>query len=82
MSTDVALWFSPDGMHIAFPTINDTLVPEATITKYGTPGDIRNQYPFEEKLRYPKVLIFIYESLFSIDDFDAIKRSNRLRSRF
>ncbi|XP_034176529.2 venom dipeptidyl peptidase 4 isoform X2 [Osmia lignaria lignaria] len=49
-----AMWFSPDGKHLAFVTFNDTNVKEIVIPKYGTPGSIENQYPSEQKIKYPK----------------------------
>nr|XP_003707763.1 PREDICTED: venom dipeptidyl peptidase 4 isoform X1 [Megachile rotundata] len=49
-----ALWFSPDGKHLAFITFNDTNVKDIVIPKYGTPGGIVYQYPLEENIKYPK----------------------------
>ncbi|OXU21775.1 hypothetical protein TSAR_010761 [Trichomalopsis sarcophagae] len=54
LGTDRAMWFSPNGEHLAFATMNDTEVVEAVIVKYGRPGDLKNQYTYEEKFRYPK----------------------------
>ncbi|XP_014213445.1 venom dipeptidyl peptidase 4 [Copidosoma floridanum] len=53
-STDRALWLSPNGDYLAFGTFNDSYVPEAVVMRYGTPGDLQDQYPSEERFRYPK----------------------------
>ncbi|XP_014238401.1 venom dipeptidyl peptidase 4 isoform X1 [Trichogramma pretiosum] len=52
--SDKTLWFAPNGEYLAFATFNDTQVPEAVILRYGNPGDLKNQYPTEDKFRYPK----------------------------
>lgn len=52
---DRAMWFSPNAEYLAFATFNDSQVPEALITRYGKPGSLKDQYPNEEKFRYPKV---------------------------
>uniref|UniRef100_A0AAY4CJJ7 Dipeptidyl-peptidase 6b n=1 Tax=Denticeps clupeoides TaxID=299321 RepID=A0AAY4CJJ7_9TELE len=45
----VAHWWSPDGLRLAYATINDSLVPRMEIPKFtGTP------YPVGEEYRYPK----------------------------
>ncbi|OAD60840.1 Venom dipeptidyl peptidase 4 [Eufriesea mexicana] len=49
-----ALWFSPDGRHLAFATFNDTSVKEMVIPMYGEPGNMKDQYPKEMKIKYPK----------------------------
>lgn len=54
-----ALWFSPDGRHLAFATFNDTNVKDIEIPKYGSPGNMKDQYPKEIKIKYPKVVIFV-----------------------
>ena len=54
LASAVALWFSPDGKHLAFATFNDTSVKDISILYYGTPGSLENQYPSEVKIKYPK----------------------------
>ncbi|XP_076167071.1 venom dipeptidyl peptidase 4 [Ptiloglossa arizonensis] len=54
LASSVALWFSPDGSHLAFATYNDTEVKDAVILYYGKPGRMEDQYPTEVKIKYPK----------------------------
>nr|XP_031850173.1 venom dipeptidyl peptidase 4 [Nomia melanderi] len=54
LASPVALWFSPDGRHLAFATYNDTGVKDIAILYYGKPGSMEDQYPTEEKIKYPK----------------------------
>ncbi|XP_076647427.1 venom dipeptidyl peptidase 4 [Halictus rubicundus] len=54
LSSAVALWFSPDGRHLAFATYNDTKVKDMAILYYGKPGAMKDQYPTEVKIKYPK----------------------------
>lgn len=49
-----ALTFSPDGRHLAYATFNDTNVRDMAIPVYGQPGSLKDQYPKEIKIRYPK----------------------------
>ncbi|KAG7207518.1 hypothetical protein KM043_009149 [Ampulex compressa] len=49
-----ALWFSPDGQHLAFASFNDTGVKDAAFFYYGEPGSLKYQYPTEVKIKYPK----------------------------
>ncbi|CAK9799166.1 Venom dipeptidyl peptidase 4 [Anthophora quadrimaculata] len=49
-----ALWFSPDGRHLAFATFNDSHVKDMVLTMYGDPGSMKDQYPTEVKIKYPK----------------------------
>ncbi|KOC62680.1 Venom dipeptidyl peptidase 4, partial [Habropoda laboriosa] len=49
-----ALWFSPDGRHLAFATFNDSHVKDIVLTMYGDPGTMKDQYPAEVKIKYPK----------------------------
>ncbi|KYN10654.1 Venom dipeptidyl peptidase 4 [Trachymyrmex cornetzi] len=49
-----AMWFSPDGQHLAFATFNDTAVKDMAYFHYGTPGSLEDQYPTEVKIKYPK----------------------------
>ncbi|XP_015435502.1 PREDICTED: venom dipeptidyl peptidase 4 [Dufourea novaeangliae] len=54
LASAVALWFSPDGNHLAFATYNDTRVKDMSILYYGKPGILVDQYPTEVKIKYPK----------------------------
>ncbi|XP_015601081.1 venom dipeptidyl peptidase 4 isoform X2 [Cephus cinctus] len=54
LGTGSAVWFSPDGNHLAFATFDDTDVKEATYYYYGEPGDAEYQYPTDVKIKYPK----------------------------
>ena len=48
--THIAHWWSPDGLRLAYATINDTRVPKMEIPIFtGTP------YPVSREYRYPKV---------------------------
>jgi dipeptidyl-peptidase-4 len=51
-SSNEALWFSPDGAHLAYATFNDTLVDAIHYPLYGEPGYL--QYPVLQSLPYPK----------------------------
>lgn len=50
-----ALWFSPDGISLAFATFNDTDVKTASYFHYGQPGSLESQYSEIVNIRYPKV---------------------------
>ncbi|KAH0946793.1 hypothetical protein HN011_002560 [Eciton burchellii] len=50
-----AMWYSPDGRHLAFASFNDTLVKNMAYFHYGLPGSLDDQYPKEVKIKYPKV---------------------------
>ncbi|XP_076242870.1 venom dipeptidyl peptidase 4 isoform X2 [Calliopsis andreniformis] len=54
LASAVALWFSPDGSHLAFATYNDSRVQDVAMLYYGKPGTMENQYPSEVKIKYPK----------------------------
>ncbi|XP_028049203.2 venom dipeptidyl peptidase 4 isoform X2 [Monomorium pharaonis] len=54
-SSGTAIWYSPDGQHLAFASFNDTLVKDIVYSYYGTPGSFKDQYPTEVKIKYPKV---------------------------
>lgn len=60
LGSPVAFWISPDGRHLAFATFNDTNVRDIVISKYGSPGNLKDQYPNEIKIKYPKVDIRSY----------------------
>lgn len=48
----MAHWWSPDGLRLAYMTINDTLVPKMEIPFFtGTP------YPANLEYHYPKVSV-------------------------
>lgn len=55
LASATALWFSPNGKHLAFATFDDTNVQDVVMTKYGVPGSMKYQYPEETKIKYPKV---------------------------
>ena len=55
-STFRAIWFSPQGGHLAFASFNDTQVRDIQFLIYGEPGQYpRFQYPVVESIPYPKV---------------------------
>jgi len=49
-----AVWFSPDGKHVAWIEFNDTSVDLMPLEIYGQPGRLEFQYPIPTPLRYPK----------------------------
>ena len=51
LSTDHALWWSPDGQYILYAVFNDSNVRKFSFPYY---GDMRNQYGEERKIAYPK----------------------------
>lgn len=53
-----AMWYSPDGRHLAFATFNDTAVKDMVYFHYGEPGSLDDQYPAEIKIKYPKVRFY------------------------
>ncbi|CAL7943995.1 unnamed protein product [Xylocopa violacea] len=54
LASSSAAWLSPNGRHLAFATFNDTDVREMVIPKYGEPGSLKDQYPKNVKIKYPK----------------------------
>lgn len=50
-----AIWFSPDGNHLAYASFDDRNVQEILYLHYGEPGNLDDQYPTEVKIKYPKV---------------------------
>ena len=55
LNSNTALWFSPNGDHIAYLQINSTLVDFQCWNKYGEYYNISsNQYPVMESIRYAK----------------------------
>lgn len=57
LSSNSALWFSPDSGRIAFATFNDSRVDTMNFPLYGRPGDLSFQYPIQQSIKYPKVSI-------------------------
>lgn len=54
LEDDFALWWSPDGEHIAYLKANDTLVPEFPITYFLQNDDVFKEYPESREVKYPK----------------------------
>lgn len=54
LSSNKAVWISPDTKKLAYAKFNDTLVPIMTIPFYGPPGNAEFQFPKAIQLRYPK----------------------------
>lgn len=54
LSSNAALWFSPDSGRIAFATFNDSRVDTMNFPLYGRPGDLSFQYPIQQSIKYPK----------------------------
>ena len=75
LGSPVAFWISPDGRHLAFATFNDTNVRDIVISKYGSPGNLKDQYPNEIKIKYPKVDIRSYIYIFFI--FVAVRKKKK-----
>ncbi|XP_030761347.1 venom dipeptidyl peptidase 4 [Sitophilus oryzae] len=55
LGSGTALWFSPDGKHLAYAKFNDTNVKDFFYFLYGTPGSLTDQYPTVAEIKYPKV---------------------------
>ncbi|KAF2427772.1 hypothetical protein EJ08DRAFT_680745 [Tothia fuscella] len=65
-----ALWFSPDGTHIAWLSFDDSEVPVYTVPYYMNGNKYAKPYPKEKKIRYPKpgaVNPTVKASVFNID---------------
>lgn len=55
LNSNKALWFSPDGSHLAYLQINCSAVDVQSWNRYGEYYNIsNNQYPALETIRYPK----------------------------
>ncbi|KAK4880204.1 hypothetical protein RN001_008350 [Aquatica leii] len=54
LSTNQALWFSPDGKKLAYGKFTDTKVKIMTLPVYGEPGSLEFQYTRAVQVRYPK----------------------------
>lgn len=57
LGTGSAMWFSPDGKHLAYAEFNDNKLPDFSYFIYGEPGSLDDQYPTEATIKYPKVNI-------------------------
>nr|XP_022913597.1 venom dipeptidyl peptidase 4 [Onthophagus taurus] len=55
LSAGSAIWWSPDGSHIAFGYFNDEKVEDFTYFMYGGDDPTEDQYPKVVTLKYPKV---------------------------
>ena len=53
LSSNHALWWSPNGEHVAFLTFNDSGVKSFQYPIYGS---VKNPYTEIESIAYPKVL--------------------------
>ncbi|CAD0244225.1 unnamed protein product [Spodoptera exigua] len=49
-----AIWFSDDGVKMAYVTFDDSDVDVMRVPHYGIPGDVRFQYTRHHDIRYPK----------------------------
>ncbi|KAH9631657.1 hypothetical protein HF086_012717 [Spodoptera exigua] len=49
-----AIWFSNDGVKMAYVTFDDSDVDVMRVPHYGIPGDVRFQYTRHHDIRYPK----------------------------
>ncbi|XP_045470312.1 venom dipeptidyl peptidase 4-like isoform X2 [Harmonia axyridis] len=54
LSSNKALWFSPDGKKLAFGKFDDRPVPLMVIPYFGEPGTKASQYPRVNAVKYPK----------------------------
>lgn len=71
LSSNKAMWFSPNGEKLCFAKFNDSKVDIQPIPRYGSELDPKaNQYPKIEQLRYPKpgrpipsVELFVFKTL-------------------
>lgn len=83
LGSPVAFWISPDGRHLAFATFNDTNVRDIVISKYGSPGNLKDQYPNEIKIKYPKVDIrsYIYIYIYILH-FRRDKKKEKEKKKF
>ncbi|KAJ3195547.1 hypothetical protein HK101_011837 [Irineochytrium annulatum] len=73
LSTHDAMWFSPDGLRLAFLKFNETLVPDFHLQQYM----VQEIYPKEVRVKYPKAgannpVVTLY-----VADPTAIKSSHR-----
>ncbi|XP_069698426.1 venom dipeptidyl peptidase 4 isoform X2 [Periplaneta americana] len=54
LSSNTALWFSPDGKNLAFASFDDNRTRVMSIPFYGLPGNPDYQYTHAVNIRYPK----------------------------
>ncbi|XP_066966101.1 dipeptidyl peptidase 4-like isoform X2 [Macrobrachium rosenbergii] len=54
LSSNSALWFSPNSRRLTFATFNDSHVDTMNFPLYGRPGDLAFQYPIQQSIKYPK----------------------------
>lgn len=81
LASATAVWFSPNGQHLAFATFNDTVVKDMAYFHYGTPGSLEDQYPTEVKIKYPKAgTPNPVVSLLVIDLFDPLSEAVTLEA--
>ena len=55
LSSDHAVWWSPDSRHLAYLSFNDTEVQTFAFDTYGYDANPAKQYSNSTKIRYPKV---------------------------
>ena len=81
LSSNSAMWFSPEGGRLAFATFNDSLVDTMNFPLYGQPGELPFQYPFQQSIKYPKVIIMFVKDHFTLY-FAVFHNKERLISKF
>ncbi|XP_021935063.1 venom dipeptidyl peptidase 4-like [Zootermopsis nevadensis] len=54
LSSNKALWFSPDSKKLAYATFDDNRTRVMSIPFYGLPGSLEYQYTHAVNIRYPK----------------------------
>lgn len=57
------MWYSPDGRYLAFATFNDTQVKDIVYSHYGNPGSLKDLYPTQVRIKYPKVRFYLKKRL-------------------
>lgn len=62
LSSNKAMWFSPNGKKLAFAYFDDSSTPIMNIPFYGYPGSLSFQYTSAIPIHYPKVKIPIVVS--------------------
>jgi len=56
LATNYALWWAPDGGHIAYAVFNDSMVRDFNFPIYGSPD---NPYTEIYSIAYPKVRVIL-----------------------
>lgn len=75
LSSNNAMWISPNGGKLAFAKFNDRDVQTMKLTVYGEPGQLSSQYTKVLELKYPKVRkTFFYQRHFN--SFSSAARHN------